>query len=72
MSNKITKEALELSKQYWAARLAEEQSTLEGLIVDQAEILSGDIGVDISKRIINTSDNIDVAESILTKLNKLQ
>ena len=72
MSNKITKEALELSRQYWAARLAEEQSVLEGLLVDQAEILSGDIGVDISKRIINTSDNIDVAESILTKLNKLK
>lgn len=72
MSNKITKEALELAKQYWKAKLAEEQSTLEGLIIDQAEILSGDIGVDISKRIINTSDRIDVAESILTKLNKLQ
>lgn len=68
----VKKEALELAKQYWKAKLAEEQRNLEGLIVDQAEILSGDIGVDISMRIINTSDRIDVAESILTKLNKLQ
>ncbi len=72
MSDKISQEAFEIAKQYWSAKLAEEQSTLEGLLIDQAEALSYDIGIDMSIKIINASDRIDVAESILNKLNNLK
>jgi len=71
MSNKISQESFEIAKQYWSAKLAEEQSILEGLLIDQAEALSCDIGVDMSIKIINASDNIDIAESVLNKLNNL-
>lgn len=72
MSDKISQEAFEIAKQYWSAKLAEEQSTLEGLLIDQAEALSYDIGIDMSIKIINASDRIDVAESVLNKLNNLK
>lgn len=72
MSDKISQEAFEIAKQYWSAKLAEEQSTLEGLLIDQAEALSYDIGIDMSIKIINASDNIDIAESVLNKLNNLK
>ena len=68
----ITKEALELSRQYWEARLAETQKEFEELLLDQEEALSEDYSIDMSKKIINASDRIDVAESILSKLNNLK
>ena len=68
----ITKEALALSKQYWEARLAETQKEFEELLLDQEEALSEDYSIDMSKKIINASDRIDVAESILSKLNNLK
>ena len=71
MSN-ITKEALELSKQYWEARLAETQKEFEELLLDQEEALSEDYSIDMSRKIINASDRIDVAESVLSKLNNLK
>ena len=72
MSNKISQESFEIAKQYWSAKLVEEQSILEGLLIDQAEALSYDIGIDMSMKIINASDNIDIAESVLNKLNNLK
>ncbi len=68
----ITKEALELSKQYWEARLAETQKEFEELLLDQEEALSEDYSIDMSRKIINASDRIDVAESVLSKLNNLK
>lgn len=68
----ITKEALELSKQYWEARLAETQKEFEELLLDQEEALSEDYSIDMSRKIINASDKIDVAESVLSKLNNLK
>lgn len=68
----ITKEALELSKQYWEARLAELQKEFEELLVDQEEALSEDYSIDMSRKIINASDRIDVAGSVLNKLNNLK
>ena len=68
----ITKEALELSKQYWEARLAETQKEFEELLIDQEEALSEDYSIDMSRKIINASDRIDVAESVLSKLNNLK
>ena len=68
----ITKEALELSKQYWEARLAESQEEFEELLIDQEEALSEDYSIDMSRKIINASDRIDVAESVLNKLNNLK
>ena len=72
MSNKISQESFEIAKQYWSAKLVEEQEILEGLLIDQAEALSYDIGMDMSIKIINASDNIDIAESVLNKLNNLK
>tara|TARA_R110000803_G_scaffold37732_2_gene81399 strand:- start:725 stop:946 length:222 start_codon:yes stop_codon:yes gene_type:complete len=72
MSNKITQESIEIASQYWSAKLADEQETLEELFIDQAEALSCEIGVEMSMRIINASDRIDIAESVLNKLNKLK
>tara|TARA_B110000285_G_C15106895_1_gene608558 strand:+ start:1543 stop:1764 length:222 start_codon:yes stop_codon:yes gene_type:complete len=72
MSNKITQESIEIASQYWSANLADEQETLEELFIDQAEALSCEIGVEMSMRIINASDRIDIAESVLNKLNKLK
>ncbi len=72
MSNKISQESFEIAKQYWSAKLVEEQEILEGLLIDQAEALSYDIGIDMSMKIINASDNIDIAESVLNKLNNLK
>ena len=72
MSDKITQDSLEIASRYWSAKLADEQGTLEGLLIDQAEALSYDIGVDMSIKIINASDRIDIAESVLNKLNKLK
>ena len=72
MSNKISQESFEIAKQYWSAKLVEEQEILEGLLIDQAEALSSDIGIDMSMKIINASDNIDIAESVLNKLNNLK
>jgi hypothetical protein len=68
----ITKEALELSRQYWEARLAETQKEFEELLLDQEEALSEDYSIDMSRKIINASDRIDVAESVLSKLNNLK
>ena len=72
MSDKITQESIAIASQYWSAKLVDEQETLEGLLVDQAEALSYDIGVDMSMKIINASDRIDIVESVLNKLNKLK
>ena len=72
MSNKISREAFQISKQYWSEKLVEEQEILEGLLIDQAEALSSDIGINMSMKIINASDNIDIAESVLNKLNNLK
>jgi hypothetical protein len=72
MSNKISQESFEIAKQYWSAKLVEEQEILEGLLIDQAEALSYDIGIDMSMKIINASDRIDIAESVLNKLNNLK
>ena len=72
MSNKISREAFQIAKQYWSEKLVEEQEILEGLLIDQAEALSSDIGIDMSIKIINASDNIDIAESVLNKLNNLK
>lgn len=72
MSNKITQESIEIASQYWSANLADEQETLEELFIDQAEALSCEIGVGMSMRIVNASDRIDIAESVLNKLNKLK
>ena len=72
MSDNITQESIAIVSQYWSAKLADEQETLEGLLVDQAEALSSDIGIDMSIKIINASDRIDIAESVLNKLNKLK
>jgi hypothetical protein len=72
MSNKITQEFIAIASQYWSAKLADEQEILEELLIDQAEALSSDIGIDMSMRIINASDRIDIAESVLNKLNKLK
>ncbi len=72
MSNKISQESIAIVSQYWSAKLADEQETLEGLLVDQAEALSSDIGIDMSMKIINASDRIDIAESVLNKLNNLK
>ena len=72
MSNKISQESFEIAKQYWSAKLVEEQEILEGLLIDQAEALSSDIGINMSMKIINASDNIDIAESVLNKLNNLK
>jgi len=72
MSNKISQESFEIAKQYWSAKLVEEQEILEGLLIDQAEALSSDIGIDMSIKIINASDRIDIAESVLNKLNNLK
>lgn len=72
MSNKISREAFQIAKQYWSEKLVEEQEILEGLLIDQAEALSSDIGIDMSMKIINASDNIDIAESVLNKLNNLK
>jgi len=68
----ITKEALELSRQYWEARLAETQKEFEELLLDQEEALSENYSIDMSRKIINASDRIDVAESVLSKLNNLK
>ena len=72
MSNKISREAFQIAKQYWSAKLVEEQEILEGLLIDQAEALFSDIGIDMSMKIINASDRIDIAESVLNKLNNLK
>jgi hypothetical protein len=72
MSNKISREAFQIAKQYWSEKLVEEQEILEELLIDQAEALSSDIGIDMSMKIINASDNIDIAESVLNKLNNLK
>ena len=72
MSNKVSREAFQIAKQYWSEKLVEEQEILEGLLIDQAEALSSDIGIDMSMKIINASDNIDIAESVLNKLNNLK
>ena len=72
MSNKISREAFQIAKQYWSEKLVEEQEILEGLLIDQAEALSSDIGINMSMKIINASDNIDIAESVLNKLNNLK
>jgi len=72
MNDKITQESIEIASQYWSAKLADEQETLEELFIDQAEALSCEIGVEMSMRIINASDRIDIAESVLNKLNKLK
>jgi predicted Zn-dependent protease with MMP-like domain len=69
---KVTKEAFALAEQYWKARLANDMEELEELISDQADALSEEVGVDMSNKIINASNRIDVAESILNKLNKLK
>ena len=72
MNNKITQEFIAIALQYWSAKLAGEQETLEELFIDQAEALSCDVGVDMSTKIINASDRIDIAKSVLNKLNKLK
>ena len=72
MNDKITQESIEIASQYWLEKLADEQETLEELFIDQAEALSCEIGVEMSMRIINASDRIDIAESVLNKLNKLK
>jgi len=72
MSNKVSREAFQIAKQYWSEKLVEEQEILEELLIDQAEALSSDIGIDMSIKIINASDRIDIAESVLNKLNNLK
>ena len=72
MSNKVSREAFQIVKQYWSEKLIEEQEILEELLIDQAEALSSDIGIDMSIKIINASDRIDIAESVLNKLNNLK
>jgi len=72
MSNKVSREAFQIAKQYWSEKLIEEQEILEELLIDQAEALSSDIGIDMSIKIINASDRIDIAESVLNKLNNLK
>jgi hypothetical protein len=72
MSNKISREAFQIAKQYWSEKLFEEQEILEELLIDQAEALSYNIGIDMSMKIINASDRIDIVESVLNKLNNLK
>ena len=72
MSNKVSREAFQIAKQYWSEKLVEEQEILEELLIDQAEALSYDIGIDMSMKIINASDRIDIVESVLNKLNNLK